>query len=52
MHDALRAMGWRCGTVWECAIRRPTALDFAQMMEELAAWIKAKDGKMEWRGAE
>ena len=52
VHDALRAMGWRCGTVWECAIRRPTSMDFADLMEDVATWIKTKNGTMEWRGVE
>ena len=52
VHDALRAMGWRCGTVWECAIRRPTSMDFADLMEDMATWIKTKNGTMEWRGVE
>jgi len=41
----LRAAGWRVLIVWECALRGPSKLDEAKILDEAAEFIKA--GKVE-----
>ena len=38
-HEALGAMGWRTGVVWECAVRH--VLD--ETVDELETWIRTPD---------
>ena len=35
---SLRAGGWRCLTVWECAFRGPDRRKFAMLVDEIAGW--------------
>ena len=37
--DALRAEGWRCLTVWECALRGPDRRELNQVITMLVAWL-------------
>ncbi|WP_322965487.1 very short patch repair endonuclease [Sphingomonas fuzhouensis] len=43
-HAALRALGWRTATVWECALARGEAADTA---ERLADWIRGDGEELE-----
>ncbi|NYT42803.1 DNA mismatch endonuclease Vsr [Sphingomonas sp. R-74633] len=38
---ALRAAGWRVGSVWECALKGRTKLDSSETMRCLADWIRS-----------
>ena len=50
VREALRAAGWRCLTVWECALRGAEKLEFARLIDEVAAWVKGADVAGEFRG--
>jgi DNA mismatch endonuclease (patch repair protein) len=41
--EALLQMGWRVGTVWECALKGRTRLDEAEAMHRLAAWVRSNE---------
>ena len=47
---ALRVAGWRCLTVWECALRGAEKLDFARLIDDVAAWVRSADTATELRG--
>jgi DNA mismatch endonuclease, patch repair protein len=47
---ALQDGGWRVATVWECALKGRSRLDFTEAMQELIAWIKADDQTLTIRG--
>lgn len=38
--DELRAKGWRCGTVWECALRGKYRLDPESLLDQLTSWVE------------
>ena len=38
--EALRGIGWRCLTVWECALRGKHALEFDELIERACLWIE------------
>ncbi|TGE76502.1 MULTISPECIES: very short patch repair endonuclease [Agrobacterium tumefaciens complex] len=46
----LRENGWRIGTVWECALKGRTRLDFAIAMQKLADWVKSGESMLTIRG--
>lgn len=48
---ALEAAGWRRLTVWECALRGRTRLDFAELIERTAVWLRGSSPALEIRGA-
>ena len=52
VRQGLRAVGWRCLTVWECAIRGPEKRDFAQLIDEVVVWLESSEATKEMRGAE
>lgn len=37
--EALRAMGWRVGIVWECALKGRTKLGDEETVQRLADWL-------------
>ena len=39
--QALSEDGWRCLTVWECAIRGPEKRNFSELIDEVACWLTA-----------
>ncbi|MBN8279239.1 MAG: DNA mismatch endonuclease Vsr [Gammaproteobacteria bacterium] len=47
---ALRATGWRVGTVWECAMRGPGALNEMTLTRTLARWLLGDTPTIEIRG--
>ncbi|WP_311268786.1 DNA mismatch endonuclease Vsr [Sphingobium sp. WCS2017Hpa-17] len=47
---ALLASGWRVATVWECALKGRTRLDFPEAMQRLVAWIRSSEKTMTVRG--
>ena len=48
--DALRAEGWRCVTVWECALRGPGRRELPQVINMLVAWLTDSSTDTEIRG--
>ena len=48
--DALRAEGWRCLTVWECALRGPGRRELPQVINMLVAWLTDSSTDTEIRG--
>lgn len=47
---ALRKEGWRIATVWECALKGKTRLDFEDAMRSLARWVKSEESTITIRG--
>ena len=50
VRQALHETGWRCLTVWECALRGPEKRDFAALIEEVAHWVTTGGIVCELRG--
>ena len=50
VRKALRVAGWRCLTVWECALRGRERLEFGRLIEEVATWVKSAELAGELRG--
>ena len=48
--DALRDAGWRCLTVWECAMRGPGRLESEVLLDRIAAWLEAGKDTTHVRG--
>ncbi|WP_424992251.1 very short patch repair endonuclease [Oceaniradius stylonematis] len=46
----LARMGWRIGTVWECAIRGKTRLSAETVQTRLTAWLLSDERAIELRG--
>ncbi|MEO6041555.1 MAG: DNA mismatch endonuclease Vsr [Croceibacterium sp.] len=46
----LLADGWRVATVWECALKGRSKLDFTQAMERLIGWIQSDERMIRIRG--
>ncbi|MER8606596.1 very short patch repair endonuclease [Mesorhizobium sp. M0663] len=49
---ALAEHGWRCGVVWECAIRGRTALPLGEVIAQCAAWLESGQPLLTIRGME
>ena len=47
---ALQEDGWRMATVWECALKGRTRLNFIEAMQLLIDWIKADEQTLTIRG--
>ncbi len=47
----LRALGWRIGCVWECAIKGRNRLDPEIVLESCAAWLKSEAAELVIRGS-
>lgn len=43
--NALREAGWRVLTVWECAIRGRTRLEFPDVIDRICAWLTGPTGE-------
>jgi DNA mismatch endonuclease (patch repair protein) len=41
VREQLAERGWRCGTVWECAIRGPDRLGLDETVRRLIAWLRS-----------
>lgn len=48
--EALLQLGWRVGTVWECALKGRTRLDQTEAMHRLAAWVRSNEKTITIRG--
>lgn len=48
--DRIQQSGWRTLTVWECAIRGRSALDFGTVIDRANAWVRSGEASMEIRG--
>ena len=51
VHEALLIAGWRCLTVWECALRGAQKLEFGQFIDHVSEWIKSSETTREIRGS-
>lgn len=50
---ALTDQGWRIATVWECALKGRTRMDFEDVMTTLVAWLRSGEPtKLEITGDE
>ena len=50
VREALRVAGWRCLTVWECALRGAEKREFVQLIDDVAAWVRSAKAAGEVRG--
>ena len=50
VQQALSDAGWRCLTVWECAIKGPERRDFDALIDEVVGWVSAGRTARELRG--
>ena len=50
VREALRAAGWRCLTVWECALRGAGKREFVRLIDDAAAWVRSADSTGDLRG--
>jgi DNA mismatch endonuclease (patch repair protein) len=48
---ALREAGWRCGVVWECALKGRTRLPYPEVVSRCASWLRSRKDSLEIRGA-
>lgn len=48
--QALLAGGWRCGIVWECALKGRSRLSFGEVIERCAAWLHSDVQTLEISG--
>lgn len=49
--ERLESTGWRCLTVWECALRNGGGEALAAVIDETAAWIRGSHARGEVRGS-
>lgn len=49
--QALLDAGWRVATIWECALKGRTRLDFASAMQHLVSWIESNEKTIIIRGS-
>jgi DNA mismatch endonuclease (patch repair protein) len=42
--------GWRCGLVWECALKGKVRLPLVDVIEQCALWIRSNEPFLEIRG--
>jgi DNA mismatch endonuclease (patch repair protein) len=50
VYGILSGKGWRILTIWECALKGRTRIDFNQMVADIECWIKGKGKVGEIRG--
>ena len=50
VREALRAAGWRCLIVWECALRGAGKRQFERLIDDAAAWVRGADSTGDLRG--
>lgn len=48
----LRENGWRIGEVWECALKGPTRLPVAEVLDRCDTWLRSGFGTLEVAGDE
>lgn len=48
--SALSALGWRCGVVWECALRGRTAIPISDVIFQCVAWLQSDVPRLIIRG--
>ncbi|HEV2155805.1 very short patch repair endonuclease [Bradyrhizobium sp.] len=48
---ALREAGWRCGVVWECALKGRTRLSYPAVVSQCSSWLRSRKDCLEIRGA-
>ena len=48
--DALVGDGWRCLTVWECALRGPGRRELSSVLDQVVAWLGESVGASEIKG--
>lgn len=49
-HERLRIDGWRVATVWECALKGRTRLNFDEAIDTLSAWLPTDSPELTVRG--
>ena len=49
-HESLRVDGWRVATVWECALKGRTRLNFDEAIDTLSAWLPTDSPELTVRG--
>lgn len=47
---ALREQSWRIATVWECALKGKSRVDFESAMRSLVKWVKSRESTITIRG--
>jgi DNA mismatch endonuclease, patch repair protein len=47
---ALRETGWRCGVVWECALKGRTRLPYPDVIARCSSWLRSHKASLEIRG--
>lgn len=50
--EALRALDWRVGVIWECALRGAGRLSVEAMLGQLAGFISGATPQIEFRGGD
>ncbi|MCT8989631.1 very short patch repair endonuclease [Chelativorans sp. SCAU2101] len=50
--EAIGALGWRQGIVWECSMRGRSRLDLEDIIVRCAAWLRSDIPHLEIRGRE
>lgn len=50
VRESLESSGWRCLTIWECAMRGRGRLDFESLIDAVATWLKKCEQSKELRG--
>lgn len=48
--ESLESAGWRCLTVWECAMRGTQRFEFSVLVDRIAAWLEESEDTAELRG--
>lgn len=51
VRELLGAQGWRCVTLWECAIRGPGKRELEDVIDEVSGWLTRGSGDADVRGA-
>ena len=49
--SALREQGWRCLTIWECALRGTNSIGVDRICDQVESWLNSEDTLMEIQGA-
>lgn len=47
---SLESAGWRCLTIWECAMRGTGRFDFDSLIDRIAAWLESDEQSSEISG--
>ena len=48
---ALQNAGWRCGAVWECALKGKSRLPYPDVVDRCSTWLRSRKTSLEIRGA-